>query len=166
MVIIPFISLVVLNWRIHMAIKRREAFRATLSASNNANASRTQKAGPPPPQAGGGLTKTDANDQKGSKEREVTISQILVLIVIIFLVCQSFKVVVVGYEVFSHFNSDGGGNFPFWIEVVINLNHVALATNAAMNIAVYICKDTKFRKACIEMLPVWMRGGTRNKICM
>jgi uncharacterized membrane protein YgcG len=67
-------------------------------------------------------------------------------------------VIVIGYEVISHLKDDKG-HFPKWIEVVICLNHVALATNAAMNIAIYICKDTKFRKACIDLLPEWCRSG-------
>ena len=70
----------------------------------------------------------------------------------------------VSYEVFNHLMDDGsdGSNgsagFPVWIEILIPLNHVALATNAALNIVIYICKDKKFRKACIELIcPMWLR---------
>ena len=63
----------------------------------------------------------------------------------------------VSYEVFNHL-TDGLDGFPAWIEILIPLNHVALATNAALNIVIYICKDKKFRKACIELLcPMWLR---------
>ncbi len=51
-------------------------------------------------------------------------------------------------EVVTHFNHPHGKNpfLPFWVEMVINLNHVALAFNAAINIVIYICKDKTFRK--------------------
>ena len=63
----------------------------------------------------------------------------------------------VSYEVFNHLTDDNP-EFPAWIEILIPLNHVALATNAALNIVIYICKDKKFRKACIELLcPMWLR---------
>ena len=63
----------------------------------------------------------------------------------------------VSYEVFNHLTDDNSP-FPAWIEILIPLNHVALATNAALNIVIYICKDKKFRKACIELLcPMWLR---------
>ncbi len=68
--------------------------------------------------------------------------------------------IVVCYEVITHFNKGGegggGAGYPFWVEVVINLNHVALAFNAAVNIVIYICKDKTFRKACASLLPGWL----------
>ena len=57
----------------------------------------------------------------------------------------------VSYEVFNDIMEQEEG-FPAWIEIIIPLNHVALATNAALNIVIYICKDKKFRKVCIELL--------------
>merc|ERR1712117_862549 len=87
----------------------------------------------------GGLT-TESGDQR----REVTISQILVIIVVVFLLTQSFKV-------FNHL-TDIPDSFPAWIEVLILLNHVALATNAALNIVIYICKDKKFRRECLQLV--------------
>ena len=63
----------------------------------------------------------------------------------------------VSYEVFNDLMEQGEG-FPAWIEIIISLNHVALATNAALNIVIYICKDKKFRKVCIELLcPMQLR---------
>jgi hypothetical protein len=62
---------------------------------------------------------------------------------------------VVTYEVITYLykECDKEQGYPFWVEVVINLNHVALAFNAAINIAIYICKDSKFRSACIDLIP-------------
>jgi hypothetical protein len=34
MLIVPFVSLLVLNWKIHSAIKRREAFKASLGQAS------------------------------------------------------------------------------------------------------------------------------------
>ena len=67
--------------------------------------------------------------------------------------------VVVSYEVFSYLGpeTESPGDYHFWVEVVINLNHVALAVNAAVNIVIYICKDKKFRAAFVELLPKWVR---------
>jgi len=60
---------------------------------------------------------------------------------------------VVGFEVVSHFTSPDGQiqYYPTWVELVINLNHVALALNAAFNIVIYICKDKTFRSACADI---------------
>jgi len=60
----------------------------------------------------------------------------------------------VGFEVVTHFTKPEGGKtyYPTWVEVIINLNHVALAFNAAFNIVIYICKDKTFRNACISMI--------------
>ena len=41
--------------------------------------------------------------------------------------------------------------YPAWVEIVINLNHLALVMNAAFNIAIYVCKDNKFRNHCIQL---------------
>lgn len=60
---------------------------------------------------------------------------------------------VVSYEVIAHFyyGATNQQPYPLWVEIVINLNHVALALNAAINIAIYICKDQKFRTACSDV---------------
>lgn len=66
MILIPLLSLCFLNYKIHKAIKTREQFKATVTVSRaNAN----------------------------NKERDVTIGQILLAIVIMFFVCHIFKVV-------------------------------------------------------------------------
>ena len=79
------------------------------------------------------------------------------------------------YEVIIHFTSPSPGEkvdgqevpvkrgFPLWIEIVINLNHVALGINAAMNIVVYIYKDLKFRQACIDLITEWFQWA-KNKL--
>ena len=73
------------------------------------------------------------------------------------------QVVAVGHEVFSHVSSSSGDHPspfpPVWVEVVINLNHVALFVNASVNIVIYICKDKTFRRAFTNML-AW---GKRNR---
>ncbi len=72
MVVIPFVSLLILNWQIHRAIQKREAFKASLGVARNAHPA--------------------VSGCKPSKERDVTVGQVLVAIVVMFLICQSFKV--------------------------------------------------------------------------
>lgn len=152
MVVIPLTSLIFLNWRICKALQSRKTFRASLQVRNI--------------------------NSENSKEREVTVSQILIAIVIIFVICHLFKVgrakcmsidellgevncrsrlpfqvIAIGYEVISfvHHGPDQV-MYPLWMHIIINLNHVALAANAAINIAIYICKDKKFRNACLNVM--------------
>ena len=77
MVIIPFVALVGLNWQIHKALKKREEFKASLARSIPTTANK------------------DHEEDRHKKERDLTVTQILVAIVIMFFICQSFKVRVI-----------------------------------------------------------------------
>jgi HAMP domain-containing protein len=80
MVVIPLLSLVFLNWRIYRAIKTRERFRANLKQKNASRDVQSPN------------NEENSERAKRKKERELTISKILVTIVVMFFICQSFKV--------------------------------------------------------------------------
>jgi len=98
MVFLPVASLIFLNYKIHKAIEKREHFRATMTTK----APSLKSPADGPAKNGGGsnghrgsvavTTSADAAEAKRKKEREVTIGQVLVIIVVTFVVTQSFKV--------------------------------------------------------------------------
>ena len=115
MVLIPLLSLSFLNWEIYKAVKNREKFRATLSQSMRkskraqSSSPSSQEHSPHSNMVNANTTSSDEEDskcRKRNKEREVTISQILLAIVIMFFVCQSFKVRVrISWNFIAQFDS-------------------------------------------------------------
>ncbi len=69
-----------------------------------------------------------------------------------------------GYEVYIHVKEVAPeSGYPPWVLVVINLNHVALAFNAAVNTVIYIYKDRTFRAACANLFRCSVNGNTRRQ---
>lgn len=130
-VILPLLLLGSLNYKIYLAIKKRDQFLSQLNSSS----SREQ--------------------QTGEKHSERAASRILLTIVIIFFICHIFKVVIIAYEVAKQFSGNFNYEkhyFPFWVELLLEMNHVALAFNASVNIGIYIYNDQRFRKAVMGLV--------------
>ena len=70
MVLLPLFLLIFLNAQIHKALKKREEFKASLTRA----------------------IPSSREDEDKKKERDFTVTKILVAIVVMFCICQSFKV--------------------------------------------------------------------------
>ena len=82
-------------------------------------------------------------------------ARILISIVVVFIFCQSFKIVADAYEAFtcSYENmrrSNCGTNQI--IESIIDLSHFLLALNSSINFVLYVIHEETFRKTVLKVL--------------
>merc|ERR1719215_290146 len=92
---------------------------------------------------------------------------ILVLIVVVFVCCNSVRMVLNMYEVFQAIISDTGSHmeeWPYWCEILSLISHLLLVLNSSTNILIYCWKDTKFRKMLFETLGGNKFGGSGETI--
>ncbi|XP_023332149.1 FMRFamide receptor [Eurytemora carolleeae] len=102
-----------------------------------------------------------------ASKKELQMVQILLLIVIMFVICQSFKIIPDLYEVFQC--SFGERRIPACWEnppKVVNtlsiISHLALSINSSVNFFVYVAWGSKFRKALMRLIQSKFRGS-RNE---
>lgn len=167
MVILPVIALAIMNYKIRQVIVKRAEARAALAqriakAQNQGIGTNKPLRGPPP---------------------EPTIGSILLLIVVFFVISQSFKVsalerlitwqkrplrqdpngpkchlvwfqLILTSAEFIHWALYGTlTDYTPFKESLIILNHTCIILNASVNIVFYIWKDKGFRAAFIELFP-------------
>eukprot|EP00095_Tigriopus_kingsejongensis_P005688 maker-scaffold158_size296719-snap-gene-1.19 protein:Tk05688 transcript:maker-scaffold158_size296719-snap-gene-1.19-mRNA-1 annotation:"hypothetical protein Y032_0065g3677" len=139
----PIALLLVLNWKIHQAVKLKEQRKALLLTSNGIPSPGNSVAN----HSGRFHGTSRSLNNSPHTDKETTVTKILVAIVVIFIVCHSVKVVLVVLEIMTMLMH--GTNFQAgWMsEILMNLNHVALAFNASVNVIIYIHKDRQFRNA-------------------
>jgi len=85
------------------------------------------------------------NNISSSHRRDTTMARLLMAIVVVFLCCHSTKIITNCYEAFQFVTYGYLGPPPFWVDILIRVNHLLLAINSAINIVIYSFKDFKFR---------------------
>ena len=74
------------------------------------------------------------------------------MVVLVFIVCQSFKIIPDLYEVI--FCSQGGEECmsTAWIEGIIDLSHFMLTVNSSVNFFIYIIHRGQFRESIVSLI--------------
>jgi len=94
------------------------------------------------------------------QKRDQSIAMILVGIVIVFGVCNTFRIIVNLYEVFHlavHGSVPTATEWPAWCSVLINISHLFLVLNSSVNVIIYGWKDNKFREILLQTFHLnWM----------
>ena len=87
---------------------------------------------------------------------EKELAKVLIGIVVTFVCCHMIRILLnfwdamVWKEVLQC-REAGVGNFPIWIVFAENISHVMLSINSSINIILYCCLNSKFRKQLFEL---------------
>ena len=121
------------------------------------------------------LSKNGSRIQK-KKRKEIDMAITLIAISIMFVLCQSVKLVADVYElmVCDHFKIAKDGydpqcHNPIGIDVVISFGNLFVCVNSAANFLMYMIRGKKFREAfCQTYFPCWKKeeNDQQNSINM
>ena len=93
------------------------------------------------------------------QRREANLGYVLVSISVLFIICQSFKIIPDIYEVitcrFGDVREDGGCGSNSYVDVMIDLSHLFLAINSSVNVVIYAWRG-EFRAIGYARQPVYL----------
>merc|ERR1719385_87365 len=99
--------------------------------------------------------------------RDLTVAAVLVGIILLFIVCHSFKFVVNAYEAhLTYSNSDLDIEFSDAMVCLISLGHLSVTVNSSMNFLIYCYKDEKFRTVLLRMSKESLNIGNDAWCCI
>jgi hypothetical protein len=88
-----------------------------------------------------------------SYSRDFDVAAVLVGIILVFIVCHSFKFFVNCYEAYiMHFGMDMDAAWSEWMDAVVSFSHLLSTVNSSLNFLIYCYKDPRFRACLIRML--------------
>lgn len=90
----------------------------------------------------------NSNQQK--KERNM--ATVLVCIVVLFLICQSLKIIPDIYEAIVCKGDTAKCVQSTSVEIIISISHFLLAVNSAANFGIYILRGDRFRQVLAKIL--------------
>jgi len=131
--LMPMLILATLNWLIYRAVSSARAHHVTLMSMSSSS----------------------------SHRRDNTMSTVLTSIVLIFVICHTPKAILNLYEVYQDIFHpfEEKPELKLFLDIVINISHLLIVTNSAVNIVVYFLKDFKFRAVLWSLC-----GGSRSRI--
>lgn len=97
-----------------------------------------------------------------NNKRETNMALVLVCIVIMFIVCQSIKIVPDLWEALVCTQEPNGCGATYSIEVLISVSVVANAINSASNFGIYMLRGNKFRRVAKKTLRSWFGLKTND----
>ena len=72
------------------------------------------------------------------QQDEINLARTLIVVVLVFLICQSVKLIPDVYEVVScPSDPQEECQSPIWIEAIIDISHLLLAINSSINFIIY-----------------------------
>ena len=107
-------------------------------------------------------------EESNVSDDELQLARTLFIVVIVFIFCQSFKIVPDVYEIIrcsqSYKRQKGCMSTPF-IENVIDTSHFMLAINSSANFFIYIWHRGRFRQSVVNLVRPGQVGpdATRTK---
>jgi len=150
--IIPYVVILVLNALI--IIKIRQSVEVRKVMTNGVRCTNSVRISP---------TNGNCNHQsQQSKERNMAV--VLICIVIMFITCQSLKIIPDVYEAVFCNHDENVCNSTTAIEVLISVSHLFLAINSAFNFIIYMFRGDRFRHVFwkIFILRQWTRERRRS----
>ena len=109
----------------------------------------------------GKKTKVQKKHFLRKQQEEHSLGIILIIMSILFIICQSLKIVPDMYEIIvcesveGSKNSSKACNFPAAISKISELSHLLVCVNSAANFLIYYCAGGKFREAWLETYGFW-----------
>ena len=85
--------------------------------------------------------------------RDVDVAGVLVGIILVFIVCHSFKFFVNIYEMYiMHSGLDFDKSWNKTLDVFVSFSHLLVTVNSSINFIIYCYKDEKFRNSFVAMM--------------
>jgi len=85
--------------------------------------------------------------------RDVDVAGVLVGIILVFIVCHSFKFFVNIYEFYiMHAGKDMKESWTNTLDVFVSFSHLLATLNSSINFVIYCYKDEKFRNSFVAMV--------------
>ena len=106
-------------------------------------------------------TKTQKKHFLKKQQEEHSLGIILIIMSILFIICQSLKIVPDMYEIIACKKVDESNNssqectFPAVIDKLTQLSHLLVCINSAANFLIYYCAGGKFREAWLDTYGFW-----------
>merc|ERR1719342_1486670 len=86
------------------------------------------------------------------RRRDKKLARLLVLLVILFGVCNLPRVVVNIIEFILRVTYGKNFPWPLWCELLTLLSHLLLTINSSVNIIIYCWKDGRFRRCLLSIM--------------
>eukprot|EP00093_Oithona_nana_P003964 03964.XXX_141412_139027_1 [CDS] Oithona nana genome sequencing. len=146
----PYILMVVMNYQIWKRItclafvsrgqRQRRSSRSTRSVRSNGQPVRLPS------------INTDSDSLSDFEEEEIQLARTLIMVVVVFIICQSCKIIPDLYEVIIC--SQGGDRCMSTqtIEAIIDISHLMLTINSSVNFFIYIIHRGQFRESIVALL--------------
>ena len=85
---------------------------------------------------------------RGQQKKDKNMAVVLICIVVMFILCQSLKIIPDIFEAFfcNHDDDTSACQSPFALEILISVSHLMLAVNSASNFLIYMLRGDKFRQ--------------------
>jgi len=93
------------------------------------------------------------------QRRDVAVAGVLVGIILVFIICHSFKFVPNIYEIYMEVFSISMRDWPRWMDIVVIFSNLLHTLNSSLNFFIYCYKDDKFRASLLNMLKSMCRSG-------
>lgn len=91
------------------------------------------------------------------QRRDVAVAGVLVCIILVFIICHSFKFVPNIYEIYKEIY--GIRSWPPWLDIVVTISNLLHTLNSSLNFFIYCYKDDKFRASLMNMIKTLCRNG-------
>ena len=103
------------------------------------------------------------------QQEEHSLGIILILMSILFVICQSLKIVPDMYEIIvcnsaEHENTSQACEFPDVIQKLTELSHLLVCINSSANFLIYYCAGGKFREAWLDTYGFWWCCCSRSDL--
>lgn len=150
--VIPYSLMITMNYFIWKRIKtlvvcsrQKRSKRTTATTTTDGSSLRS------PP-----MIKDEFNSsEEDLSEEEIQLARTLLIVVFVFIFCQSFKIIPDLYEVIwcsQYYIEDGPCRTTPFIENVIDTSHFMLAINSSVNFFIYVWHRGKFRQTIINLV--------------
>ena len=98
-------------------------------------------------------------DQYNRNQQEKTLARVMIGIVVVFIVCHSLRGIIFIYilmrlQAVHNCNEAGNVTFmgPLWFYLLFSINQLLLIINSSVNMIIYCCINSKFRKHLISII--------------
>ena len=152
--VIPYVLVVIMNSFIIFKIVQSSRFRQKIVANMSAQTPFKDVAGTDP-------SKLQSMSEEQIKffenqRQEHKLGVMLVAISLLFVTCQSFKLIPDVYEaLFCMHKGTGECTAPAFVNKVVDLSHLLVCFNSAANFVIYLLGGEKFRRAWVETYLPW-----------
>ena len=100
------------------------------------------------------------SNNENNRKKEATLAKTFAAFVIVFFICYTPQHVYRIYEIVLFDQTTKCGSLPFWSAYGLEITHVLIVLNSAINVVIYTAFNNQFRNECKKMFGE-LRGTAR-----